>query len=282
MSKKTQWDWEIKSGNHFFQVSLGELSQYKDLLLRFVRRDLMATYQQTIIGPVWIFLQPLLTTLVYSIVFGRIARLSTDGLPGLLFYFPGIILWNFFSDCLTEIMYTFIKNAAVFNKVYFPRILVPLSSILVQSIRFSIQLLVFLCIYGYYLLHHQHIAASWYVLLTPLLMLMTAALALGTGLLMSVIMAKYRDMENVFHFGLRLFMFATPVFYAASIVPAEYRFVFWLNPLTVIIETWRAAFFGVMPVPFHFLGIASVEIFILLTVGLLLFKKRERTVMDII
>ncbi|RFM29090.1 ABC transporter permease [Deminuibacter soli] len=280
---KKPWDWEIEaSAARVFSFQPAFFRNNKDLLLRFARRDLVASYQQTILGPVWIFLQPLLTTLVYYIVFGKIVRLSTEGLPAVVFYLPGIILWNFFSDCVMETMYTFIKNAHVFNKVYFPRIVVPFSAALVQLVRLLIQLVVFLLVYAYYLWQGYYPVPGVTLLLIPLLLIMQTALALGTGLVMSAVLAKYRDMENIFHFLLRLFMFATPVFYAASIIPPQLRWFYWFNPLTVIIETWRAAFFSWKDIHYNYIALAFVESMLVLLAGIWLFQKRALTVIDTI
>ncbi|MVT40157.1 ABC transporter permease [Chitinophaga oryziterrae] len=279
---QTQWKWKIEAKTRWFQWNLKELWQYKDLLNRFVRRDLIANYQQTVLGPFWIFLQPALTTLVYWLIFGKVARISTDGIPPVLFYLPGIIIWSYFSDCLNGTMYTFLQNSALFSKVYFPRLIIPLSAIVSHTIRMLVQLLLFTGIYLFYLIFTEAVKPNLYILLLPFLILLTAAFSLGTGLIISVMTARYRDLDYALQFVLRLFMFASPVVYPTSIVPEKYRFVFWLNPLTPIIESFRTAFFTTGPLHYKYLLLTLFSVTVILFTGLTLFKKKELNVMDII
>jgi lipopolysaccharide transport system permease protein len=279
---QTQWKWKIEAKTRWFQWNLKELWQYKDLLNRFVRRDLIANYQQTVLGPFWIFLQPALTTIVYWVIFGRVARISTDGIPPVLFYLPGIIIWSYFSDCLNGTMYTFLQNSALFSKVYFPRLIIPLSAIISHTIRMLVQFLLFISIYIFYLIFTEAVTPNLYILLLPFLIVLTAAFSLGTGLIISVMTARYRDLDYALQFVLRLFMFASPVVYPTSIVPEKYRFVFWLNPLTPIIESFRTAFFTTGPLHYKYLLLTLFSVTALLFTGLTLFKKRELNVMDII
>lgn len=281
MENKDAWEWEISSGTKWFQWRLSEIWHNKDLLLRLVRRDLIANYQQTLLGPFWVFLQPVLTTLVYYLIFGRIVKVSTSGIPPMLFYLSGILFWGYFSDCLNGTMYTFLQNANVFNKVYFPRLIVPLSSVISHTVRNVIQLLLFIFIYLYYFSQGE-ITGSYYILLTPVLLLITAGFGLGAGLIVSVLTARYRDLDYTLQFLLRLFMFATPVVYPTSIVPEQYQFLFWLNPLTAVIETFRAGFFSNEPVYILHLLFSCVEVLLLILVGITLFKKQELKVMDVI
>jgi len=281
MKNNDAWDWEISSGTKWFKWNLPEIWHYKDLLLRFVRRDLIASYQQTLLGPFWVFLQPVLTTLIYYLIFGRIVKISTSGIPPVLFYLSGILFWSYFSDCLNGTMYTFLQNANVFSKVYFPRLIVPLSSVISHTVRTAIQLSLFLFIYGYYFFT-SNITGTFYILLTPLLLLITAGFGLGSGLIVSVLTARYRDLDYTLQFLLRLFMFATPVVYPTSIVPEQYRFLFWLNPLTAVIETFRAGFFSNEPVYILPLLFSCTEVLLLLLLGITLFKKHELKVMDVI
>ena len=232
-------------------------------------------------GPFWVFMQPVLTTLIYYLIFGRIVKISTGGIPPILFYLSGILFWSYFSDCLNGTMYTFLQNANVFSKVYFPRLIVPLSSVISHTVRTGIQLFLFLFIYGYYLVT-SNITGTFYVLLTPLLLLITAGFGLGSGLIVSVLTARYRDLDYTLQFLLRLFMFATPVVYPTSIVPEQYRFLFWLNPLTAVIETFRAGFFSNEPIYMLPLLISCAEVLLLLLLGITLFKKQELKVMDVI
>lgn len=282
MQKHTSWKWKIETRASWLQWNLREIWQYKDLLGRLVRRDLIASYQQTVLGPLWIIIQPVLTTIVYWLIFSKIARISTEGVAPALFYLPGIIIWNYFSDCLNGTMYTFVHNSAMFNKVYFPRLIVPLSIIASHTIRMSVQLFLFAGVYVFYLFTGGMVRPSPYIFLLPLLVLLTAGFSLGVGLVISVVTAKYRDLDYALQFILRLFMFATPVVYPTSIVPPGYQFMFWLNPLTPIIETFRTVFFSSGYIHAGYLFISLFIIIIVLLAGVALFKKRELTVMDII
>lgn len=276
------WDWEIKANPKWFELNLKELWQYKDLLLSFVRKELIAGYQQTIMGVSWLIIQPILTTLFYILVFGRIVKISTDGIPPILFYMSGSILWGFFSDCLSGSMYSFLHNAHIFNKVYFPRLVVPLSMVVTHFTRFIIQLCLFLLIFFFFLFTNQNIHPSSTILLLPILLFEIAAFGMGFGMIISVYMAKYRDIEHVMQFLLKLFMFVTPVVYPSSIVPEQYRVLFWLNPLTPIIEIFRSSFLTHTPISYNYFFISCFSSIIILIVGVVLFKKKELTVMDTI
>lgn len=278
----TDWQWEINATRSWFKLGLRDLYSYRGLIMRFVRRDLIASYQQTIIGPVWMFLQPLLTTLIYLVVFGSFAKVSTDGVPKILFYLSGTIIWTFFFDNISGTMYTFITNAHIFNKVYFPRLIVPVSNIVTQAVRLSIQFTLFLIIFLFYYFVDHRFQLSATLLLVPFLIILTAAFALGSGLLISVFTARYRDIDTFFQYILRLGMFVTPVLFPSSIVPLKYQFVFWLNPLTPIIETFRSVFFNPGAIKYDYLLLAVINTAILLILGLVLFKRRETEVMDII
>jgi lipopolysaccharide transport system permease protein len=282
MKNSKDWDWEIKPAQNGWQFGLAEIIHYKDLLLRFTQRDLSVRYKQTIIGPFWNFLQPLLTTMVYFFVFGKIAKISTEGAPAVLFFLAGTTIWAFFADCFQSVQNTFINNAHIFSKVYFPRLVVPLSAILSQSIRFLIQLLLFISLYLFYLFYFNNVYPSWYILLLPLLLLLTAGFAFGLGLIVSVFVAKYRDLESLTQILLRLFMFATPVIYPLSIIPEKYKIWFWLNPLTWVLETFRSAFLTNKEISFTYMFVSIISVSIICLAGILLFKKRELKVMDTI
>ncbi len=282
MEKKEAWQWEISSYRPWYRFNLRELFQYKDLLLRFVRRDILASYQQTLLGPVWVFLQPLFTTFVYFIVFSRVAKIPTDGIPPFLFYLPGSIIWSYYADCVTTTMNTFQYNAYIFNKVYFPRLIVPLSTVLFHLFRISIQLLLFTGVYIFYYLQGASLQLSWQILLAPLMIGIAACFALGCGLIISVLTAKYRDLDNIMLFMLRLFMFAAPVVYPASLIPQKYKFFFWLNPLTPVIEIFRTSFFKPQALPLSYLFLSVMSTLIVLITGIILFNKREIQIMDVI
>ncbi len=282
MKHKKEWDWEITPRNTPWRIGLAEIFHYKDLLLRFTQRDLSVRYKQTIIGPFWNILQPLLTTVVYFIVFGKIAKLSTDGAPAILFFLSGTILWSFFADCFYSVQTTFTGNAHIFNKVYFPRIVVPLSSILSHSYRLLIQLILFLLIYVFYFFYYQNVFPTWQILLLPLMVIVAAGFSLGLGLIASVLVAKYRDIEHVIQIWLRLFMYATPVIYPMSAVPEKYKFWLWLNPLTWVIETFRGAFLNGKEISFVYMLVCFSTVSILSLIGIMLFRKKELKVMDTI
>ena len=282
MAKISEWEWEIKPDEGWFNLNLKELFVYKDLLLRFVRRNIIASYQQTILGPFWVFLQPLLTTFVYFLIFRKIANVSTDGISPILFYMPGSIIWTYFSDCLISTMNTFVYNSNIFSKVYFPRLIAPLSDIFFHTFRSSIQLILFLLIYLFFLVSNHNIIPSWSILLLPFLILLTACFALGAGLIISVFTAKYRDLDNILQFIVRLFMFATPIVYPVSIVPEKYKILFWLNPLTSVIETFRSAFFSHHPIQVKYLLLSVVSVSIILFSGLVLFHRHEIKAMDVV
>src|SRR5690606_12215995 len=203
----SNWDWEITPRRSWLKLDLKDLYNYRALVVRFVRRDLIASYQQTIIGPLWIFLQPLLTTLIYLIVFGNIAKISTDGIPKILFYLSGSIIWSFFFETLSGTMYTFISNSHIFSKVYFPRLVMPVSNVITQMVRLLIQAILFLIIYLYYHITFDMFTMSLSIIIVPFLIILTALFALGSGLLISVFTAKYRDVDTFMQHLLRLFMF---------------------------------------------------------------------------
>jgi len=282
MNKNSEWEWEIKPQERWFNLNLKDIVHYKDLLFRFVRRDILISYQQTILGPVWVFLQPLLTTLVYFIIFTKVAKIPIGKIPPILFYLPGTILWTFFSESLNATMNTFFANAYIFRKVYFPRLITPIGAILFHTFRLCIQLVLFLLVYSYFLFVKHEVTPSWWILSLPLLVIITAVFALGIGLIVSVFTAKYRDLDNILQFVLRLFMFAAPVVYPLSIVPEKYKFWFWLNPLTAVIETCRAAFFEPHIVHAKYLFLTIISVTVILFIGLVLFRKREIEVMDVI
>jgi len=282
MDNKPEWEWEIKPNERWFKLNLAELIQYKDLLLRFVRRDIISAYQQTILGRIWICLQPLSTTFIYFIIFRKIVKVPTDGISPILFYMTGSIIWSYFSDCLLSTMNTFIHNSAIFSKVYFPRLIVPLGNIVFHTFRLSIQLIVFFLIYIFYTIVYHEGNPSLLILLIPFLILLTACFALGAGLIISVLTARYRDLDYILQFFLRLFMFVTPVVYPMSIVPEKYKFLFWLNPLTSVLETLRASLFAPHNIPINYLLLTILNVFIILFVGLVFFRKREVTIMDVI
>lgn len=276
-----QWDLVIRPRAGWFDLHLGDLWRYRDLVRLFVRRDFVALYKQTILGPVWFVLQPLLTTFVFVVVFGNIARLSTDGLPRTLFYLSGNIVWMYFAGVLTEAANTFIGHAHLFGKVYFPRLTVPLAIALSNLMKFGLQLLLFLGVWLLFAAHGAAIRLTPAVALFPLLLLIMAALALGLGILFSSLTTKYRDLRFLLDFGVRLLMYATPVIFPlSSITGGRWRWVLVLNPMTPVIEAFRRGFLGEGILHWGWLGYSAAFAFGALVLGAIVFHRVERTFMD--
>ena len=275
-----EWSLVIRPKSGWFDLHLADLWRYRDLVMMFVRRDFVSLYKQTILGPLWFLIQPLLTTLTFTVIFGNIAQLSTDGLPKILFYMSGITAWNYFSDCMLKTSETFSTNAGIFGKVYFPRLAVPLSIVISNLIKFGIQLGLFLGFYVYFLAAGTAISPNLALLLLPLLILMMAALGLGTGIIVSSMTTRYRDLRFLVQFGTQLLMYTTPVIFPLSKIPAEYRWVIVLNPMTSIIETFRYAFLGTGTLSWEMLGYSAVVTAVILAAGVLLFNHVEKTFMD--
>jgi lipopolysaccharide transport system permease protein len=276
-----QWNMVIKPKTGKLSLNVGELRQSKDLLFIFVRRDFVAFYKQTILGPIWFFIQPLLTTLMYLLIFGKVAKLSTDGVPPLLFYLAGVTCWSYCSETLTKISDTFILNANIFGKVYFPRLVLPLSIVLSNLIKFAIQLILFLLVWGYFFfIEKKDIHITWALILLPYLIVLLSLLSLGLGILFSALTTKYRDLRFLLSFGVQLLMFATPVVYPLSLAPKKYQWMIVANPFTAIIEAFRYAFTGSGNLTWQSLGYSSLATLVILVIGILVFNKVERTFMD--
>ncbi|CAM3386554.1 Transport permease protein [Flavobacterium longum] len=280
MEQKQHWTEEIKSRDGLMSVNLREVWHYRDLLLMLLKRDFITFYKQTILGPIWFFLQPLMTTAMYVIIFGRVAKISTDGAPQIVFYLAGVTVWNYFSDSLTKTSTVFKDNASVFGKVYFPRLIMPLSIVFSALLKFAIQFLLFVAFVLYYTYVEQRIQPNAWVLMTPVLILMMAAFALGLGMIFSSMTTKYKDLTFLLTFGIQLFMFATPVIYPVSTISPEYRDILALNPLTSIFECFRYAYLGVGEFdPISLLPSVAV-IVVLLVTGVVIFNKVEKSFMD--
>ena len=277
-----KWTTEIKPKNKLLQVDFKEIWQYRDLWSLFVKRDIITQYKQTILGPLWYVIQPLMTTIMYMVVFGGIAQISTDGLPQPLFYLAGICMWQYFADCLNKTSSTFTTNAGIFGKVYFPRLIVPLSTVTSNLIRFGIQFLLFVIVYLYYALFTSvSIHTNLYALLLPVLVLMLAGLALGFGILFSSMTTKYRDLTLLLTFFVQLWMYATPVIYPLSTITNEkLRLVMSLNPLTSIIEAFKYGMLGVGEFSWIGLSYSFGIMLILLGLGIIVFNKVQRSFMD--
>lgn len=280
ITESADWTQVIKPHDRLLDLKLRELWQYRDLVLLFVRRDFVAQYKQTILGPAWHLIQPLLTTIVFTIVFGHIAKLPTNGAPAFLFYMTSTVLWGYFAGVLTGTSNTFTSNAGIFGKVYFPRLAVPVAIIASRLIGFSIQFLFMLCFLGYFMLSGADVAPNAWVLLTPVLLLMMAALGLGLGIIVSSLTTRYRDLAVVIGFGVQLLMYATPVIYPLSALPEPYRFWMLLNPIAPIMEIFRYAYLGAGEIHLGLLVYSIMLTSAILIAGILLFNRVERTFMD--
>lgn len=270
----------IKPKNKLFEVDIKELWQYRDLFSMFIKRDIVTQYKQTILGPTWFFIQPALTTIMFIVVFGGIAKISTDGLPKPLFYLAGIVLWQYFSDCLNKTSTTFITNQAIFGKVYFPRLIVPLSTVTSNLVRMAIQFLLFIGVYVYFMLAGADVLPNVYALLIPLLIIMLSGLSLGFGIIISSMTTKYRDLSILFTFIVQLWMYATPVIYPLSTMPEKYRWIIALNPLTAIFEAFKYGVLGTGTFSWLQLSYSFMFMVVLLTVGIVVFNKVQRSFMD--
>ena len=280
-----KWTVIIEPKTNLFKLDLMELWQYRDLLVMYIKRDIVTFYKQTILGPLWFVIQPLFTTLMFMFVFGGIAGISTDGLPQPLFYMAGLLCWNYFADCLNRCSETFIANQNVFGKVYFPRLIVPLSIIVSSIVKMGIQFGLFFLIYIYYVVQGDSFQINAYVFLLPILVLMLAGLGLGFGLLISSLTTKYRDLRFLVTFGVQLWMYATPVIYPLSVMQQNHQQYMWLilaNPLTSIIETFKFGFLGEGTFSWWYLGYSFLFTIVIMLWGMITFNKVQRSFMDVI
>ncbi len=274
-----KWTSVIAPKTGWFDVNLKELWQYRDLVKMFVKKDIITYYKQTILGPAWFILNPLLTTTVFTVIFGMIANISTDGIPSFLFYLLGNTVWILFSTSVTNTSNTFIRNSGVMGKVYFPRLSVPIATVIFAVISFFVQFGVFLILWLYYWINGA-IQPTWIVLLTPILLLHEAILGLGCGIIISSLTTKYRDLQMLVTFGVSLWMYLSPVVYSAASIPESYRTLYMLNPMTPILEMFRYAYFGVGTIQLGYYFCSLSSSIIILIVGIILFSKIEKTFMD--
>lgn len=277
-----QWTTVIKPKTSLLDVDFKEIWAYRDLLFLFVKRDIITIYKQTILGPLWFFVQPIMTTIMYMVVFGGIAGISTDGLPQPLFYLSGICMWQYFADCLNKTSNTFVNNAGIFGKVYFPRLIVPLSAVFSNLVRFGIQFSLFFLVYLFYIFFTDvQVLPNIYVLLFPFLILLMAGLSLGFGILFSSMTTKYRDLTFLLSFFVQLWMYATPIIYPLStITNPKLQLIMLLNPLTSIIETFKFGMLGVGTFSWWSLGYSTLFMIVLMGVGIIVFNKVQRSFMD--
>jgi lipopolysaccharide transport system permease protein len=278
-----EWDLVIEPQNSLFELHLKDVWRYRDLLWLLVKRDFVSFYKQTILGPLWFFIQPLFSTIIFTFIFGNLAGLSTDGLPQPLFYMAGITAWNYFADCLTKTSTVFRDNAGIFGKVYFPRLIMPLSIVVSSLVRFGVQMLLFFVMIGYYLVQDEKgslFHPNIYVLFFPVLVLMMALLGLGMGLIITALTTKYRDLAFLITFGVQLMMYATTVIYPLSAAPEKYRWLIKLNPMTGIIEAFRYGFLGQGEFTLNSFGYSVAFTLVSLFLGVLIFNKTEKIFVD--
>lgn len=275
-----EWDLTIEPQTSLFELNLKDVWRYRDLLWMFVKRDFVSFYKQTILGPLWFFIQPLFTTIIYTLIFGGLANLSTDGLPQPLFYMAGITAWNYFADCITKTSTVFKDNANIFGKVYFPRLIMPLSIVASNLVRFGVQMLLLFIIMGYYAMHDASFTITPAVLLFPVLVLLMALLGLGLGLIITALTTKYRDLAFLVTFGIQLLMYTTTVIYPLSSAPEKYKTLISLNPMTGIIEAFRYAFLGQGQISINTLGYSTLFTIVVMVLGVVIFNKTEKTFVD--
>ena len=287
VSENENWTTVIKPRTGLFEVNLKEIWDYRDLLTLFVKRDITVQYKQTVLGPLWWLIQPALTVIMYMVVFGGIAGIPTDGVPQPLFYLGGVCMWQYFADCLNKTSNTFVSNAGIFGKVYFPRLIMPLSTVTSNLVRFGIQFGLFVIVYIYYAIIGMAPSPNWYFLLFPLLVVMMAGLALGFGIIISSMTTKYRDLQILFSFIVQLWMYGTPIVYPLSqvagktVLGVDLQFIMCLNPVTPVIETFK---YGALSagefIGWGWLAYSFVFMLVVLSLGILIFNKVQKSFMD--
>lgn len=274
-----KFDTVVQPKTGLLDVNYKEVWKYRDLITLFVRRNFVSQYKQTILGPAWAVIQPLLTTVVFTVVFGSLAGLAADGVPSFLFYLSGTVAWTYFSTCLTQTADTFTGNAGILGKVYFPRIVMPISTVMTNLISFSIQFIMFIIFLVIYCVKGE-VHPNAYMLLLPLLVVQMAMLSLGTGVIVSALTTKYRDLKMLVSFGVQLWMYATPVAYDINIIPQKYMGLYMLNPMTSIINNFRYAFLGIGDFELTYYLISWAVTLVILFIGIIMFNRVEKTFMD--
>jgi lipopolysaccharide transport system permease protein len=287
VSGNENWTTVIKPRNGLFEVNLKEIWDYRDLLVMFVKRDITVAYKQTILGPLWWVIQPALTVIMYMVVFGGIAGIPTDGVPQPLFYLGGVCMWQYFADCLNRTANTFVTNAGIFGKVYFPRLIMPIANVTSNLVRFGIQFGLFVIVYIYYACIGMAPSPNWYFLLFPLLVLMMAGLALGFGIIISSMTTKYRDLQILFSFVVQLWMYGTPIVYPLSqvagkkVLGLDLTTIMCINPVTPVIETFKhGALSAGEFIGWGWLAYSFVFMLVVLALGILIFNKVQKSFMD--
>lgn len=277
------WDQILEPDSKWYSLKLKQLFRFKDLLLLFVRRDFVAVYKQTILGPIWFFVQPIITAVIFALVFGLFGNIPTEGIPALLFYMCGITMWNYFSDTLTKTSDTFTANSSIFGKVYFPRMIVPLSIVISNLIKFGIQFCLFLVVWTYYYSTTDLINPNITIALVPFLIIIMGFLGLGFGIIISSMTTKYRDLKFLITFGIQLLMYASPIVFPLSLIQEKYpryEILLLANPITSIIETFKYAFLGVGVFNWFYLLYSLVFTIVFFFIGLIVFNKVEKSFMD--
>ncbi len=280
-SQNETWTTILRPEHKLLDLKLKEVIKYRDLVFLFVKRDFITQYKQTILGPLWYVIQPLISTIMFAFVFGHLANISTDGVPYILFYYGGTMLWTYFEKCFKDSSDTFTTNADVFGKVYFPRLTVPISKVLINMLGLGIQFVLLLIFLSYYLLTGATVTLTWSAFLFPLLILWIAALGTGMGLIITSVTTKYRDLKQLIAFGINLWMYATPIVYPLSQIPKQYAWVFYVNPVSAPIELFRIWFYGAGYVPPLMIASSLGMTIIFLFLGLVSFIKGERTFVDV-
>jgi len=274
------WDLVIRPKRHLLDINLKEIWDYRDLVMLFVRRDFVAKYKQTILGPFWFILNPVISTLMYTLVFAGIAKIPTEGVPPQLFYLSGIVAWSYFAACLNGTSSTFVTNAGIFGKVYFPRLVSPISIIISSMVQLGIQFLLLIAFMIYYTFTGYEIQFNWHLIYIPLLIINLALMGLGFGIIFSALTTKYRDLTNLMSFGVQLWMYITPVIYPASVVPEKYRIFVLINPVAPLVEAFKYGLIGAGEFNPVRLLYSFVFTIILLFIGVILFNRTEQNFMD--
>jgi lipopolysaccharide transport system permease protein len=281
IEKSEDWTLVIKPKSNLFDFQLKQLWEYRDLLFLLVRRDIVTVYKQTLLGFFWFILPPILNTLTYFIIFGLIAKVSTDGTNPILFYLTGVISWGYFADCINRTSTTFRTNASIFGKVYFPRIIVPISSVASALVKFAIQIGLLIAVVSYFYFTENNVFPQFkYIWLLPIIIILMAFYGLAIGIIISSLTTKYRDLSNLVPFAVSLLMYATPVIYPSSIIPEKFKWIIQINPLTPLIESFRFIFLGSDQISWWQLIYCFVFTIVLFVIGLVLFNKTEKTFMD--
>lgn len=280
-AEDSQWTKIIRPKRSIFDIDLKAILRGKDLLFLFVKRDIIAVYKQTVLGPLWFLIQPILTTIMFVTVFSGIAKISTDSIPPVLFYLGGVTCWNYFAECLNKTSNTFVENQNIFGKVYFPRIISPLAIVITSLIKFGIQFLLFITVYLFYLfVQGAPLNVSGWIILLPVLIIIMGILGLGFGMIISSLTTKYRDLRFLIQFGVQLWMYATPIIYPVSLLEGNAKTLVYLNPMTSIVETFKFIFFGTGELNWFYLGYTGLFTFIVFLLGLVIFNKTEQNFMD--